>query len=375
MSPVMKRRVAVAALAAAVLVPVSAGTAVGLDSSSSGAGTSGVTIAAQTDLSPRAARYRARLRAAVKSLPVKAEVRTGYDRDAFNHWTSQGNGCDTRDTVLIAEATVKPDVGSGCALTGGRWFSYYDGEKTSDPGSFDVDHMVPLAESWDSGARRWNARTRERFANDLGDRRSLVAVTASSNRSKSDQDPAEWMPKRKRCRYIKEYVAVKIRWTLSVDRPEKRVLKQRASNCRNVTVTVTRARIVNGSATKPPTKGSSAGLRVTAITYDPAGSDTDANVNAERVVLKNTTGALINLSGWSIVDAANHRYTFPAQHLAASASVTLHSGIGSNTTPHVYAGWGHVWNNSGDSFTLTRRSGTVEQSASYPGGGSGSAEF
>ena len=37
-------------------------------------------------------------------------------------------------------------------------------------------------------------RTRQAFANDLGDRRSLVGVTDSVNQSKGDQDPAEWMP-------------------------------------------------------------------------------------------------------------------------------------------------------------------------------------
>lgn len=32
------------------------------------------------------------------------------------------------------------------------------------------------------------------LANDLGAERSLVAVTAKNNRSKADQDPAQWMP-------------------------------------------------------------------------------------------------------------------------------------------------------------------------------------
>jgi hypothetical protein len=51
--------------------------------------------------------------------------------------------------------------------------------------------LVPLAESWDSGASQWTAKEREAYANDLGDDRSLIAVTAATNRSKADQDPAE----------------------------------------------------------------------------------------------------------------------------------------------------------------------------------------
>jgi hypothetical protein len=181
-----------------------------------------------------------RLVGMVKGLKVAREVRRGYDRDKFRHWVdADGDGCDTRREVLIAEARIKPRVGAGCDLRGGRWFSYYDGVRTRDDSSFDVDHMVPLAEAWDSGARRWNARTRQRFANDLGDRRALVAVSASSNRSKSDQDPREWMPRPvARCRYVREWTAVKTRWRLTVDRREKRALLRTARGCTNVVVRV-----------------------------------------------------------------------------------------------------------------------------------------
>ncbi|MFD3314600.1 hypothetical protein [Streptomyces sp. NPDC058694] len=47
----------------------------------------------------------------------------------------------------------------------------------------DVDHMVPLAESWDSGASSWMSQRREAYANDQDAATSLVAVTARSNRS------------------------------------------------------------------------------------------------------------------------------------------------------------------------------------------------
>jgi hypothetical protein len=117
---------------------------------------------------------------------------------------------------------------------------------TRDSTGFDVDHMVALAEAWDSGAKRWTAGTRKRFANDLGDRRTLVAVSASANRSKSDRDPAEWLPARGQCRYVREWTAVKIRWSLQVDRAEKRALVRRAGNCRNVMVKVREATVRTG---------------------------------------------------------------------------------------------------------------------------------
>ena len=192
---------------------------------------------------PGKAKVTQRLRALIRALPVHVERRKGYDRDRFRHWISQGGGCDTRDVVLIQEAVVAPTVEPGCDLEGGRWTSYYDGASTSNPSTFDIDHMVPLAEAWDSGAHSWSDETRERYANDLADRRTLVAVSASSNRSKSDQDPREWLPAKRQCRYIREWAAVKTRWSLTVDRREKRALRERAARCRNVRVVVRMAAV------------------------------------------------------------------------------------------------------------------------------------
>jgi hypothetical protein len=177
-----------------------------------------------------------RLHRAIKQLDVARETRRGYDRDKFRHWVDADADCrDTRDEVLAQESRVRV---SGCDIQVGRWRSYYDRETVRHSTNLDIDHLVALAEAWDSGARRWRAGTRERFANDLGDRRSLVAVTASSNRSKSDRDPAEWMPQYGKCRYVQQWVAVKIRWNLKVDRVEKRALARRADRCRNVVVKV-----------------------------------------------------------------------------------------------------------------------------------------
>lgn len=181
------------------------------------------------------------LRTMVASLPVATEVRTGYDRDLFNHWVdADGDGCNARYEVLIAEATTAPSVGSGCVLSGGRWSSYYDGATWTDPADLDIDHMVALAEAWDSGARSWTSAQRQSFANDLGDARTLAAVTDNVNQAKGDRDPAEWMPSVSAvtCRYITEWTAVKTRWGLTVDSAEKSALTSYAASCTNSTVTV-----------------------------------------------------------------------------------------------------------------------------------------
>ncbi|WP_327436593.1 MULTISPECIES: HNH endonuclease family protein [unclassified Streptomyces] len=166
---------------------------------------------------------------AIGQVRVDDEGRTGYTRSSFKHWNSGelADGCNTRNEVLLAEAITAPAVGAGCKLTGGVWLSYYDGQQVTDPGALDIDHMVPLAEAWDSGASAWTPARREAYANDQGAATSLVAVTARTNRQKSDQDPAEWLPPapEAQCRYVGEWVATKLRWQLSADAIELEALK------------------------------------------------------------------------------------------------------------------------------------------------------
>lgn len=88
------------------------------------------------------------LQVLIADLVVAAEQGAGYDRDLFKHWIdADGDGCNTRREVLIAEAKVKPTVSGDCDLYGGEWYSVYDQVTTTDPSSFDVDHFIPLKEA------------------------------------------------------------------------------------------------------------------------------------------------------------------------------------------------------------------------------------
>jgi hypothetical protein len=189
-----------------------------------------------------AATYRAPLRTAVAALPVVAEHRAGYVRTAFTHWIdADRDGCSTRNEVLHAEAVVKPRIGAKCVLTGGRWVSYYDRKTWTAASRIDIDHLVPLAEAWDSGAWRWTAAQRKAYANDLGDARTLVGVTDTVNQAKGDRDFAQWLPTYDRCRYLGEWTAVKLRWRLTVDATEKAAMTRLAASCTNATLGVVRA--------------------------------------------------------------------------------------------------------------------------------------
>ena len=186
--------------------------------------------------------YSAPLRTAISQLPVASEDRTGYDRTLFPHWKDVDGDCqDTRHEVLIAETggSLTYINSSECSVATGQWFSYYDRVSWTAASDVDIDHVVALAEAWDSGARTWTTSRRQSFANDLGDSRSLVAVTDNVNQSKGDQDPSTWLPTYDQCRYILEWTAVKIRWGLTVDTAEKNTLTSLGSQCTNVTLSVT----------------------------------------------------------------------------------------------------------------------------------------
>ncbi|MEU3400703.1 HNH endonuclease family protein [Streptomyces filamentosus] len=183
---------------------------------------------------------------AVAQLPVAEEARDGYTRDKFKHWNAgldPADGCNTRAEVLLDEAIEAPSVAAGCKLSGGEWKSYYDAAEVNDPSALDIDHMVPLAEAWDSGASTWDAARREAYANDQDAATSLVAVTARSNRSKADKDPAEWMPPlpEAHCRYVGEWTATKLRWGLAADQAEADALAVYAEACETTVVHYTPA--------------------------------------------------------------------------------------------------------------------------------------
>lgn len=177
-------------------------------------------------------------------LAVVAERSRGYDSDRFPHWrNADGDGCDTRAEVLISESMTTVSIGPDCAIRGGRWRSAYDGVTTRDAGTFDIDHVVALKEAWESGAKGWSEARRQAYANDLGDPRTLRAVTLSTNRSKGDRSPDEWMPPRAgvACRYLGWWVAIKVRWRLSVDPAERDFIRDRLRDCPTRKLTVRRA--------------------------------------------------------------------------------------------------------------------------------------
>ncbi|MBW4720769.1 HNH endonuclease family protein [Saccharothrix obliqua] len=155
----------------------------------------------------------------------------GYSRDRFPHWSGQGNSCDTREVVLQKQgADVRTD--KDCKATAGSWVSPYDGVTITEAGKLDIDHTVPLAEAWRSGADKWTDEQRQKFANDLGGSQ-LLAVSATTNRAKGDQDPAKWKPPVEAywCAYATNWVSVKAAYDLTADQAEHDALAAMLGTC------------------------------------------------------------------------------------------------------------------------------------------------
>ncbi|GLZ60927.1 HNH endonuclease family protein [Micromonospora sp. NBRC 107095] len=168
----------------------------------------------------------------LNALTVASQGSTsGYSRDLFPHWVTISGSCNTREQVLKRDgASVVVD--SSCAATSGRWYSPYDGATWTAAADVDIDHVVPLAEAWRSGANSWTTSRRQSFANDLT-RPQLIAVTDNVNQSKGDQDPSTWQPPLSsyRCTYSKMWITVKYSWGLTLQSSEKSALQSMLNTC------------------------------------------------------------------------------------------------------------------------------------------------
>lgn len=276
---------------------------------------------------------------AIALLPVATEVRTGYDRTLFKTWIDADKDCqNTRAEVLLAEssAPVTFTTTSNCTVATGRWLSWFDGLTFDSATLVSIDHMIPLAEAWDSGASAWTSTRRQDFANDLGDARELNAVSASINSSKGDRDPTDWLPPRERCRYLTEWVAVKARWALSVDAAEQATLLSWALTCGDPSITVT---LIDGLPTTDTQAPTAPGNLVatatgpTSVSLQWTASTDNVGVTGYQVSRDGT--ALGSALGTSYMDSATQpatTYTYAVRAMDAAGNISSATTV-SVTTP------------------------------------------
>lgn len=172
--------------------------------------------------------------AKVKVIPSRPNV-PGYDRSCRKGhgcvfgaaWSDvDHNGCDTRNDVLKAQLSnvvLKPGT-KDCVVIKGTLADPYTGRSIAfvkaQASKVQIDHVYPLGRAWDMGAAGWTLVQRKAFANDQA--ANLLAVDGSSNESKGDDGPGEWLPINKafRCEYVLRYLRVAGKYGLPVTKAD-----------------------------------------------------------------------------------------------------------------------------------------------------------
>lgn len=149
-----------------------------------------------------------------------------YNRSEWgNSWIDADKDCqNTRQEVLIEESLIPVTLSSdGCRVLSGLWLCIYTGKIFTDPTQLEIDHLVPLEDAFYAGGYLWDSTKKKAYANFLGDRFHLVAVSKSANRSKQGRSPDQWMPpyEPSRCAYLKMWTDVKDRWGLEMTTTEE----------------------------------------------------------------------------------------------------------------------------------------------------------
>jgi len=175
---------------------------------------------------------------ALDTVQVRGKApRTGYSREIFGPaWFDvDRNRCNTRDDILARDLQER-QMGGSCRVLAGILFpDPYTGENirfVRGKSLVDIDHVVALAQAWESGAWQWRFPQRVRFANDP---LNLLAVSARANRQKGDREAAAWLPSNRsfRCDYIARQIAVKVKYRLSVTSAEKAAMARVLRTCPN----------------------------------------------------------------------------------------------------------------------------------------------
>jgi hypothetical protein len=163
------------------------------------------------------------------------KISTPYSRKDYKHWIDADHDCqNTRQEVLISESLEKPILDEkGCKVISGKWFDPYTNQYFTNTRDLDVDHFIPLKEAHQSGGEFWDKTRKMKYANDLDDPESLIAVYKGANRSKGAKDPSDWMPPNEEytCEYVKTWQRIKKNWGLTMDKKEAEFIKKQSENC------------------------------------------------------------------------------------------------------------------------------------------------
>lgn len=161
---------------------------------------------------------------------------SSYERQtAFGGWIGVDGCRDTRAAVLVRESAVPVTFTgrSACTVATGRWTDPWSGVTTTVAHRLALDHMVPLANAWRSGAWAWTREKRVSYANDVADALHLIPILATENLAKGDSGPEQWKPPNRSqwCTYARVWDRIKAKWNLTATPAEWNTLVAMAAGC------------------------------------------------------------------------------------------------------------------------------------------------
>ena len=147
-----------------------------------------------------------------------------------------GSCLNTRGRKLAHESLVPVTLSpKGCTVISGKWIDPYSNRAYSQASDLDIDHMVPLKNSYMSGAWKWDFKKRCLYANFMHNSFHLIAVKDDDNQQKGDSSPEKFMPSDEsyRCEYLTNWLKIKLIWNLTMTSSEGAAIERLAkeNNC------------------------------------------------------------------------------------------------------------------------------------------------
>ena len=174
---------------------------------------------------------------ALEGIKIEPELNTPkYVRSEYGGWRDDDRDCqNNRAEVLIQESLAVVDFRSdrGCTVDSGRWYDPYTDKTYVKASEVQIDHFVALKQAHVSGGHSWSKEKKVAYSNHLKTPLHLIAVHGPTNQSKSDKDPAKWLPPNQayHCDYVRTWIAIKLEWNLSMDQAEADNIRQVLSSC------------------------------------------------------------------------------------------------------------------------------------------------
>jgi hypothetical protein len=175
---------------------------------------------------------------ALSKLDVRpADPKSGYSRKKYSDGWAKVDTCTIRDKILARDMTgVRYRSTTDCTVTSGILDDPYTGKTIhfargpSTSSAVQIDHVVAVSDTWQSGAQQLSKSQREQLYNDPLE---LIAVDGPANEQKGDGDAAAWLPSNSdyACRYVARQIAVKQKYHLWVKIAEHVAMERVLNTC------------------------------------------------------------------------------------------------------------------------------------------------